>query len=148
MSSKGAKMKTTIPALSVGQEIPGITKTAFMKMEAIQRNVIHTDEYAKEFGMRGALIGGSTLLNYVLEMLYHFFGNSWFYHGRISSSFIGGGAINGDVLTAHGIVTAIEPDETGSRIFLDVWMENQEQKKILVGTASCIKEKDASSNHA
>jgi len=131
-------MAANSPALTVGREIPGLTKTAYMPMKTIERNVIHTDEYAKEFGMRGALIGGSTLLSYALEMLYRFFGEKWFYHGRIISSFIGGGAINGDVLTAHGAITAVEPAAVGHRVFLDIWIVNQEQKKILVGTASCI----------
>lgn len=132
-------MATPSPALTVGREIPSLTKTAYMPMKAIERNVIHTDEYAKEFGMRGALIGGSTLLSYALEMLYRFFGKNWFYHGRITSSFIGGGAINGDKLTAHGIITAVEHVDAGCRISLDIWMVNQEEKKILVGTASCIR---------
>jgi len=125
-------------SFKVGQEIPCLTKTAFMPMTSDQRNAIHTDDYAKEFGMRGALIGGSTLLSYVLEMLYHTFGENWFYHGKIKTSFIGGGAINGDALTAHGVVIAVEPEKIGNRLMLDIWMENQKKGKILVGNASCI----------
>ena len=123
---------------NVGQEIPRLTKTAFMPIKPDARNAIHTDDYAKKFGMRGALIGGSTLLSYALEMLFKTFGKNWFCHGRISTSFIGGGAINGDVLTARGVVTAVEPEQTGNRLMLDIWLENQKQEKILVGHASCI----------
>jgi hypothetical protein len=88
--------------------------------------------------MRGALIGGSTLLSYVLEMLYNHFGQNWLYHGKIKVSFIGGGAVNGDVVTAHGRVTGVEPEAGGSRVKLDVWLENQMGNKIVVGEASCI----------
>ena len=130
-----AKAARTIRA---GEEIPSLTKTAYMPIDPQQRNLIHTDDYARDFGMRGALIGGSTLLSYVLEMLYNHFGENWLYHGKINVSFIGGGAINGDVLTAHGLVTAVEQEEAGTRLKLDVRMENQDQARVVVGEASCI----------
>lgn len=125
--------------LRIGEEIPSLTKTAFMPVDPDARNVIHTDDYAKDFGMRGALIGGSTLLSYVLEMLYNYFGQNWFYHGKINVSFIGGGAINGDIVTAHGQIKTIEKERDSSRLKLDVYLVNQMQEKIVVGEASCIK---------
>jgi len=131
-------MKKDTSPVKVGEEIPSLTKTAYMPIDPDARNVIHTDDYAKEFGMRGALVGGSTLLSYVLEMLYNYFGQNWLYHGKIKTSFIGGGAINGDVITTHGLFTKVEPGDTGTRLKLDVWMENQNQDKIVVGEASCI----------
>lgn len=124
--------------IRAGEEIPSLTKTAYMPIDPEGRNLIHTDDYARDFGMRGALIGGSTLLSYVLEMLYNHFGENWLYHGKINVSFIGGGAINGDVLTAHGLVTAVEKEEVGTRLKLDVRMENQDQATVVVGEASCI----------
>ena len=124
--------------IRAGEEIPSLTKTAYMPIDPQGRNLIHTDDYARDFGMRGALIGGSTLLSYVLEMLYNHFGENWHYQGKINVSFIGGGAINGDVLTAHGLVTAVEQEEAGTRLKLDVRMENQDQVRVLVGEASCI----------
>lgn len=124
--------------MRAGEEIPSLTKTAYMPIDPQGRNLIHTDDYARDFGMRGALIGGSTLLSYVLEMLYNHFGENWLYHGKINVSFIGGGAINGDVVTAHGLVTAVEQEDAGTRLKLDVWMENQDQGKVMVGEASCI----------
>lgn len=131
-------MERVARILRAGEEIPSLTKTAFMPIDPEARNVIHTDDYAKRFGLRGALVGGSILLSYVLEMLYNYFGQEWLYHGKINVSFIGGGAINGDVLTAHGLVTSTEPEEAGTRLNLDIWMENQTGDKIVVGEASCI----------
>jgi len=125
-------------SVRIGEEIPSLTKAAAMPINPQGRNLIHTDDYAREFGLRGALIGGSILLSYVLEMLYNYFGQNWLYQGKISVSFIGGGAVNGDVLTAHGLVTAAEREEAGTRLQLDVWMENQTGAKVLVGQASCV----------
>ena len=131
-------MEKVARTIRVGEEIPSLTKTAFMPIDPEARNVIHTDDYAQRFGMRGALLGGSTLLSYVLEMLYNYFGQNWLHHGKISASFIGGGAINGDVLTAHGLVTSAKQEEAGTRLNLDIWMANQMGTKIVVGEASCI----------
>ena len=125
-------------SIQIGGEIPGLTKTAYMPIRENERNIIHTDDYAKEYGMRGALIGGSTLLSYVLEMLFNYFGENWLQHGRIKVSFLGGGAINGDVVTTHGLVTAREAGNGNTRVTLDVWAVNQNQTKIVVGEASCI----------
>lgn len=108
-----------------------------MPIDPKARNVIHTDDYAKNFGMRGALIGGSTLLSYVLEMLYNHFGQNWLYHGKIKVNFIGGGAINGDIIKAQGLITDIDREKDNTRLTLSVWLENQDQKKILVGEAEC-----------
>jgi hypothetical protein len=130
-------MEKITKSIKIADEIPSLTKTAHMPIDPNARNVIHTDEYAKDFGMRGALIGGSTLLNYVLEMLYNYFGQNWFYHGKISVSFIGGGAINGDLVTARGVIKAIEKEADCTRLMLDVYLENQMQGKIVVGEASC-----------
>lgn len=122
----------------VGEEIPSLTKNAYAPIKKDARNPIHTDEYARRFGLRGALVPGSILLSYVLEMLYRTFAEKWLTSGRIRVSFIGGGAVNGDRLTAHGLVKALETEEPERRIVLDLWLENQEGVKILVGEAECL----------
>lgn len=132
-------MEKVTSEVKPGDEIPVLVKTAYMPIDPKARNVIHTDDYARDFGMRGALIGGSTLLSYILEMLYGYFGDNWYNHGRIKLSYIGGGAINGDILTARGVVAAVEPEAAGDRLRLDVWLENQMGNKVAVGEASCIR---------
>ena len=124
--------------IQIGQEIPGLTKTAFTPIEQDARNPIHTDEYAQKHGMRGALVPGSTLLSYMLEMLYNTFEEKWLNEGKINVSFIGGGAVNGDQIAVHGKVKSIENQEAGDRVTLDLWMENQNGVKIIVGEASCL----------
>ena len=124
--------------IQTGEEIPTLTRTASLPPNPGGRNVIHDNEYAKQQGLRGGLIGGSTLLGYVLQMLYNHFGQNWLHHGKINVSFIGGGAIDGDVLTGHGKVTSAAQEEAGTRLSLDVWLENQTGAKVVVGQASCI----------
>jgi acyl dehydratase len=124
--------------IEIEQEIPVLSKTAFTPIEQDARNPIHTDEYAQKHGMRGALVPGSTLLSYMLEMLYNTFGEKWLNEGKINVSFIGGGALNDDQITAHGRVKSIESGEGGDRIGLELWMENQKGVKIMVGEASCL----------
>jgi acyl dehydratase len=123
--------------LENGQEISGLSKTAFAPIETDARNPIHTDEYAQTHGMRGALVPGSTLLSYMLEMLYNTFEEKWLSSGKIKVSFIGGGAVNGDRIVAQGRVKTIEPAADGDRLTLELWMENQNGVKIMVGEASC-----------
>jgi acyl dehydratase len=135
----GKEMSASKNNVEIGMEIPILTKTAYNPIEEDARNPIHTDNYAKKFGMRGALVGGSTLLSYVLEMLYDYFGQNWLTLGRIKVNFIGGGAINGDVVTAHGTIRQKEAQENGTQVTLDVWLENQKNEKIVVGEAICIK---------
>lgn len=124
--------------VALGQEIPSLTRVARLKADPEALNPIHEDEYAKNYGLRGALVPGSALLACILEMLFLYFGPNWLYHGRIRASFIGGGAIGGDVLTARGLVTGKTQEEAGARVELDVWLENQNREKIVVGQASCI----------
>jgi acyl dehydratase len=124
--------------LKIGDEIPSLTKKAYAPIEEGAYNPIHKDDYAREKGLRGALIPGSILLSYVLEMLYNYFGEKWLHHGKINISFIGGGAINGDVLTVRGLVKSIHSGEAGMRANLEVWMINQRGEKIVIGEASCI----------
>ena len=126
-------------SVAAGKEIPSLTKTAYMPIDPEARNPIHTEDYAQRTGMRGALISGSILLGYILEMLYNYFGQNWMHYGKISVSFIGGGALNGDIVTAHGVITSVEPEEAGTRLHLDVWMDNNLGNKIVVGTATCLK---------
>ncbi len=130
-------MEKATPPVKLGDEIPVLVKTAYMPIDPNARNVIHTDDYARDFGMRGALIGGSQLLSYILEMLYGYFGNNWYSQGRIKVSYVGGGAINGDVLTAHGRLREVQPEAAEERLWLDVWLSNQTGDRVAVGEASC-----------
>lgn len=123
----------------IGEEIPTLTKKAYAHIDPQARNPIHTNDFARERGMRGALVGGSILLGYVMEMLYNYFGEKWLEHGKIKVSFIGGGALNDDTVVAHGVFKTIEQEAAGEKVTLEVWLDNQSTgNKIIVGEANCI----------
>ncbi len=44
----------------------------------------------------------------------------------------------GDVLTCKGVIKKVEAGETGTRITLDVWAENQHGKKVTGGDAEVV----------
>lgn len=132
-------MATELKTAVIGKEIPSLTKKAYAHIDPQARNPIHTDDFARERGMRGALVGGSILLGYILEMLYDYFSEKWLSQGKIKVSFISGGAVNGDTVIAHGMVKSVEKEAAGDRVTLDVWLDNQTTgNKIVVGEASCI----------
>ena len=125
--------------VEIDDEIPGLTKTATLREWTGESSRIHEDTYAKQMGMRGAILGGSTLYSYLLEMLYSYFGDNWFNHGEASVSFIGGGVIHGDRVLMNGVIKDKKIEDSGTRLFLDIWMENETSgNKVVVGKASCV----------
>lgn len=123
----------------IGSKIPAHQKIAYAPIYENEVTTMHYDEHAQKRGFRGNLVGGSLLLGYTLQMLYKYFGADWMKYGTIDVSYIGGGAITGDQLEANGIITAKEQDDSGVKLFLDVWLDNTATgKKILVGKASCL----------
>lgn len=129
------KLKTTV----VGEEIPRLTKIAHSEINPTARNPIHTNDFARERGLRGALVGGSIVLGYAVQMLYNHFGEKWYYHGKIKVNFIGGGVVNGDTVEAHGIVKSIQTEAGGDRVTIEIWLDNKSSgNKSLIGEASCL----------
>ena len=51
-------------------------------------------------------------------------------------SFIGGGVVDGKTVTVKGIIKDKQMENSRIRLVLDVWMENEEGQKIIVGSAS------------
>ncbi len=124
--------------VEVGGEIPSLRKTAYSPKVDFEVTQIHDEDYAKARGFRGDLVGGNFLTSYVLEMLYRYFGDPWWKHGRIDVTFVGGGAVTGDKLIAKGVITSKQAEDSSVRLFLDIHLENYTTgNKILVGTASC-----------
>ncbi|MFC1885805.1 hypothetical protein ACFLZM_01950 [Thermodesulfobacteriota bacterium] len=124
--------------VKVGFNIPSHEKIAHAPSYEDEVTTIHDDEHAQQRGFRGNLVGGGFLLGYTLQMLYRYFGADWMKHGAIEVSYIGGGAINGDRIEGNGVITEKKEEDSGVRLFLDVWLDNTATgKKILVGKASC-----------
>ena len=50
--------------------------------------------------------------------------------------FIGGGVVDGVTVTVKGIIKDKQMEKSRIRLVLDVWMENEEGQKAIVGSAS------------
>jgi len=50
--------------------------------------------------------------------------------------FIGGGIVDGVMVTVNGIIKDKQMENSRIRLVLDVWMENEEGQKVIVGSAS------------
>lgn len=121
----------------VGYRLPSKTWTARFRLdwsENWQRNM-HRD-YAKEYGYKGGLIEGDIVFEHLIEMLVEFFGEPWYGEGDIQVKVLP--IYEGAVLTTGAVVREKAEQEDGVRLALDVWMDNADGQRGIVGTASCL----------
>ncbi len=98
----------------------------------------HTDpEQAQRLGLSAPIASGMMSTAYLNEMLATEFGDAWSRTGHIALTFIAS-LYAGDEAIACGEVKAIQPEEGGTRVELEVWCENQDGKKATVGTAQVL----------
>ena len=99
----------------------------------------HNDEYARQvLGLRAGLVPGNTTMCYVGEMLRLFFGLAWLEKGVMDISFVGGGAVSQDPVTARGEVRRRLPEGATTRLEVDVRLENHATgQPAILGSASC-----------
>ena len=72
------------------------------------------------------------------EIMVNAFGRYYLKGGRISIKFFGGGVQNGDKIMVKGIVTEKEKEADSIRVDCDIWMEKNEGRKVVAGTASAL----------
>jgi hypothetical protein len=89
---------------------------------------------AQTSGLVEPNINGGQLAEYLGELFIKFFGRGYL-GGTLSLNFLGS-VIPGDVVTAHGVVTARLVDGDRIRLVLKLWLENQRGETVLAGTAS------------
>ena len=96
---------------------------------------IHTDEgVAKEAGFAAPIAPGLMSYAFLSEMMVNSFGQAWVDRGTLEVSFIAPVFV-GDTITANGIVRETVAEDTGVRVMLEVWCENQAGRKVAVGIA-------------
>lgn len=124
----------------IGFELESITKVFTLDKSRIYqgwpavRNR-HTDYAAAQAtGARIPIINGSQSAEYLTELVIKFFGVGYL-GGRLAINFIAPIVLD-DTVTARGVVKAREVEGDRVRLVLDVWLENQHGRKVLVGTAS------------
>lgn len=133
------KRDTATVKAQLGHEVSPVSKrVTFERVRSLygesDKN-IHTDEgAASEAGLPSPIAPGLMLYAFMSEMLANFFGPDWIRGGTMAVSFIGLVLI-GDTITAKGIVSRSVVEDSGIRVTLEVWCENQEGTKVVVGTA-------------
>ncbi len=97
---------------------------------------IHTDnETARRAGLPRALAQGRYPIGYLSEVLLDFFEKGWVQGGQLEVSLVKP-IFPGDRITIRGRVKEKIPEGEKTRIFLEVWLENQRGEKTTLGTAS------------
>jgi 3-hydroxybutyryl-CoA dehydratase len=135
-------MPVSAEDFAVGQEITPVVKR--LSIERMSRplmagnNPIHYDAaFAREAGLPGPIATGVMSSAYLSEMLTKAFGVEWIRGGAMDVKFVSP-IYAGDVVTAHGRITAKNETSTGVRIALDIWCDTQQGKRVTVGKASVV----------
>jgi acyl dehydratase len=99
---------------------------------------IHTNgKMANEAGLPGPIAQGMMSYGYILETISTTFGDRWLKGGEIEVSFLRY-VLPGDTVTAKILVRQKEATDSGSKITLEVWCENQRNEKVVAGTATAV----------
>jgi acyl dehydratase len=126
---------------SSGQEIPPVEKGMDQdKINAFAHfsgdfNPIHVnEEFAKKAGLGGTIAHGAISLGYFCEMLVNYFGENWLEGGGFSVSFISP-VRPGYKVKYRGVITGERETDKGKVLDLEIWCENQDGVKCIVGKA-------------
>lgn len=127
-------------AITIGQELPTLVKEISQRQidaySGVKPRSIHSDEaFARAKGFRAPLAQGMMSTAYVSELMTKFLGSGFVKGGSISVAFTKPVYV-GDRLTVHGVVKELRPENGATRVVVDVWCENQDHGKTMVGTAS------------
>ncbi len=133
-------MSTLSVETPIGSEVARITKTAAVASPSIRRGgtQIHTDEYARQMGFKGALVQGLVLLGYMTEMLVQAFGEAWFEKGRVKVRFRRP-IYSGEEVVIRAQLKEKRTEQERVVLVLDLSVESQEDGRVaVVGEASCL----------
>jgi len=128
--------------LPAGTPLPPLVKHVTQEQVAVFSGVgkhlrnIHTDiEIARKGGLPNTMIQGMMECVYLTEMLTSFFGPAWFTTGWEKMKFIRP-VYSGESITARGAVTGESRDAEGTRLELEIWVENAAGQMTAAGWAS------------
>ena len=126
--------------LAVGEELTPLRKTIAQRQidcfSGVRPHSIHTDEeWARKKGFKAPLAQAMMSTAYVSQLMMQYAGAGFVKGGAMSVSFIKPVYV-GDTLTVRGRVKSREPEGRGTRVTVEVWCENQDGVKTMVGTAS------------
>lgn len=106
-----------------------------------QEPTIHDDdEYARSQGLPGIIADGMVSTNWIMGLLIDLFGPDVARRGRLSTKYIAP-IYENQVVVACARVTSVTQDQSGaSTVDLEVWCEDDTQKKLTVGKATVVRQ--------
>ena len=94
----------------------------------------HTNSVvAKDAGLRAPLVEGTQVESLLIGFLVEVFGPAWFAGSRLEVKYIKP-VLAGSTVTPHLVILDEAPD---GGLRCEVWCENENAEKVLVGTAVC-----------
>ena len=126
-------------SVAVGQELPTVARK--YRLEDFKRGnekTIHTDyEAAAREGLPAPVAIGPQIAALTFRQMRLCFGMGWMVGGRHDLTFRKPVFVT-DFCVARGVVTQTAREGDRLRVHCDVWVENQKQDKVIVGTASAL----------
>ena len=136
-------MTTAIRDIEVGYELPSLSVLFTLEMCRAysgwpEKRNFHTDvELARKKGFPSVLVEASVSGAYINEILTRFFGVSWFRSGKLRLTFLR--VVHPPQrLTAKGVVREKIEEDSGVRLEVEAWVENEKGEKVTVATASAL----------
>ena len=133
-----------------GYEVSGKTKTTtsyrmwlfsggWPRFEGWPAKNVHTDlEFAQACGFPTKGASGAMPVGYLTELMVDLFGENWLRQGdppNLNLKFIRVMDVD-DKITARARVASKHEEESGVRFDMDLWCENQDGDKVVVGTGT------------
>jgi acyl dehydratase len=124
--------------VAVGDELPSIARQ--FRLDDFKRGdeqTIHTDaEAARREGLAVPVAVGPQVASLVFRQLRACFGKGWIEGGSCTLTFRRPVMVT-DFCVARGVVTHVAPAPAGAlQVACDVWIENQDGERVIVGSAS------------
>jgi len=130
-------MAIVTAGVKVGYELPLVARR--FRLERFKRGdekTIHNDlEAAQREGLPAPVAVGPQVAALIFRQLVACFERGWIEGGRCSLSFRRPVFLP-QLCTARGVVTRREDEAAALRVHCDVWVENENGEKVIVGTAS------------
>lgn len=105
-----------------------------------QEPTIHDDDaYAKSQGLPGIIADGMVSTNWIMGLLIDVFGEDVARRGRLKTKYIAP-IYENQIIIASAKVISVTEDAASNRTFnLEVWCEDDSQKKVTVGEAVVVR---------
>ena len=133
--------------ISITQAIPSVTKSitensilGFESTGILERDNIHNNPEmaAKRLGTTYTLASGRMSITFASECLRKFFGTEIFNHtGTVNLKFLRP-VKAGDTITVTGAVSGTEEIESGTRVSVDLFCDNQDGNRTAVGIGTAV----------